>query len=132
MLYNNRMKNKEAINQLEQELQKIIEQLEPIEEDTRGRGRPRILPSMCLWVGYLVCVLRGMSSQLSIWRIITEKGLWYYPRFSISDQAVYKRLEKEGTKPLEKLYKNIRKILEERLEPYSKKNCPICKKSSSY
>jgi hypothetical protein len=84
---------------------------------------------MCLWVGYLVCVLRGMSSQLSIWRTISEKGLWYYPRFKISDQAVYNRLEKEGVKPLENIYRRMSEILAKRLQPYNQTNlAPFAKK----
>ncbi len=116
------METKQKINQLEEKLQEIIQQLEPISQDPVGRGRPRILPSMCLWVGFLVCVLRGMSSQLAIWRTISEKGLWYYPRFKVSDQAVYKRLEKEGTKTLESMFLGISSILQERLSSYAQTN----------
>lgn len=51
----------------------------------KGPGRPRVLPSMCLWAGMLVCVLRGMGSQLELWRLLSSKGLWEYPRFEITD-----------------------------------------------
>lgn len=113
------MNTSQKINQLEEKLQELIQSLEPISQDPVGRGRPRILPSMCLWVGFLVCVLRGMNSQLAIWRTISEKGLWYYPRFKVSDQAVYKRLEKEGTKTLETMFSGISSILKDRLTPFS-------------
>jgi hypothetical protein len=124
------MKNIKAINQLEEELQDLIKQLEPIENEPKGRGRPRILPSMFLWVGYLVCILRGMSSQLSIWRMLSEKGLWHYPRFKISDRAVYNRLEKEVVKPVENIYRRINEILAKRLQPYNQTNlAPFAKKA---
>ncbi len=122
------MSTTETLNQLEEKLQEIINQLNPISDESDGRGRPRILPSMCLWVGFLVCVLRGMNSQLSIWRTISKQGLWYYPRINISDQAVYKRLEKEGTKPLEEIFNQISSILSKRLRPYAQtKLAPFAK-----
>lgn len=30
------------------------------------RGRPRVLPALALWVGLVVCVLRGFSNQLAL------------------------------------------------------------------
>ena len=63
-------------------------------------GRPAILPKLCLWAGVLVSVLRGFHSQLSLWRMITERGLWSYPRLPVSDQAIYKRLATGGSAPL--------------------------------
>jgi len=74
---------------------------------------------MCLWAGVLVCVLRGWSSQLAIWRLLSKKGLWNYPRFAISDQAIYKRLEGGDRKPLLDLFKLVSQVLRERLAPYS-------------
>jgi hypothetical protein len=99
-------------------LREMMERLEPIHTDPIGRGRPRILPALCLWAGVLVCVLRGWSSQLGIWRLLREKGLWEYPRFAISDQAVYKRLEQGGEAPLKWLFEQVSAVLEERLQPY--------------
>jgi hypothetical protein len=99
-------------------LREMIERLEPIHTDPIGRGRPRILPALCLWAGVLVCMLRGWSSQLGVWRLLREKGLWEYPRFAISDQAVYKRLEQGGEAPLKWLFEQVSAVLEERLQPY--------------
>ena len=53
---------------------------EPREAARAGPGRPRVLPSLCLWAGLLVCVPRGSSSQLDLWRRLTWQGLWDYPR----------------------------------------------------
>jgi hypothetical protein len=105
------------IGEIEQFLQEAIQAMPP--DEGKGFGRPRILPSMCLWAGLLVCLLRGFTSQLSLWRLLTDKGFWFYPRFPVSDQAVYKRLEQEGTAPLERLFSHIRTVLCERLSPYA-------------
>ena len=108
----------ESLESIEGFLRAMIERLEPIHTDPIGRGRPRVLPALCLWAGVLVCVLRGWSSQLGIWRLLREKGLWEYPRFAISDQAVYKRLEQGGEAPLKWLFEQVSAELEVRLQPY--------------
>jgi hypothetical protein len=84
-----------------------------------SRGRPKVLPSLCLWAGLLVCVLSGFYSQLAVWRLIAENGLWSYPRFAISDQAIYKRLARGGTAALERLFAQIAALLSLRLAPYA-------------
>ena len=61
---------------------------------------------MALWAGLLVCVLRGFGSQLAVWRL-SERQLWFFPRFEVTDQAVYKRLHTAGT---------IERAISERLE----------------
>jgi hypothetical protein len=81
-----------------------------------ARGRPRILPSLCLWAGMLVCVTRGWSSQLSLWRLLSSQGFWFFPPLPISDQAVYRRLAREGTAPLEQLFTQISALIAARLE----------------
>ena len=92
--------------------------LENMESDDRleGPGRPRVLPAMALWAGLLVCVLRGSGSQLAVWRLVSERRLWFFPRFPVTDQAVYKRLHSAGTKPLERLFEQISSVLAERLQ----------------
>lgn len=117
-------KSQPTIEKIEQFLQELIEKLEPEPNVPAGQGRPRILPAMCLWGGVLMCVLRGWSSQLKIWRVLHHKGLWHYPRFAISDQAVYKRLEEGGEAPLKELFEQASAILRERLRPYAQKLLP--------
>lgn len=107
-----------TLDQIEEFLRTTIEKLEPIRTDPVGRGRPRILPATCLWLGVIVCVLRGWNSQLGIWRLLAQRGLWNYPRFAISDQAVYKRLEKDGSQPFRRLFEQVSVVLKERLLPY--------------
>jgi hypothetical protein len=109
------------VGEVEHFLQQALAQLEPdqAEAHRRGPGRPRILPALCLWAGLLVCVLRGFSSHLELWRLLSLRGLWAYPRFPVTDQAVYARLERAGTAPLEACFEQIRQLLAARLAPYA-------------
>lgn len=97
-------------------LRTVIEGLEPV--GPRGRGRKPILTATCLWAGMLVCVLSGFSSQLALWRLLTINGLWDYARPAVSDQAVYHRLARDGTAPLERLFWQVSALLTERLTAY--------------
>lgn len=112
-------KQQKTISEIEEFLRSIIEKLEPIKSDPIGKGRPRILPALCLWAGVIVCVLQGWNSQLGIWRLLHQKGLWDYPRFPITDQAIYKRLEKDGSKSLKRLFEMVSAALRERLQDYA-------------
>ena len=80
----------DTVGNIEKFLQECLEGMEP-DHKLKGPGRPRVLPAMALWAGLLVCVLRGFGSQ-PVWRLISERGLWFFPRFPVTDQAVYKRL----------------------------------------
>ena len=104
-----------TVGNIEEFLQQCLEDMEP-DHSHKGPGRPRVLPAMALWAGLLVCVLKGFGSQLAVWRLISERGLWFFPRFPVTDQAVYKRLHTAGTKPLERLFEQISSVLAERLE----------------
>ena len=103
-----------SLGNIEMFLQECLGRMEP-DHDRKGPGRPRILPAMALWAGLLVCVLRGFDSQLAIWRLISERGLWFFPRFPVTDQAVYKRLHAAGTEPFERIFEQITSVLAERL-----------------
>lgn len=109
-----------VVGEIEVFLQDAIRQMppDPAEMRRRGPGRPRILPALCLWAGMIVCVLQGFTSQLALWRLLTERNFWFYPRFAVTDQAVYKRLEAAGTEPLENLFAQISTLLATRLAPY--------------
>lgn len=104
----------DSVGNIEMFLQECLERMEP-DHDRKGPGRPRILPAMALWAGLLVCVLRGFDSQLAVWRLISERGLWFFPRFPVTDQAVYKRLHAAGTEPFERIFEQITSVLAERL-----------------
>ncbi len=98
-----------------------IADLEPDLGEARrpGPGRPRILPAVALWSGVLVCVLRGMPSQRAVWRLLTARGLFHYPRFALSDQAVYTRLATDGAAPLEALFAGVSRLPVARLAPHA-------------
>lgn len=102
------------VGRAEEFLRQAVEAFEPTATPA-GRGRPRTLPSLCLWAGLIVCVLRGFSSQLSLWRLLTHKGLWDYPRFDVGDQAVYNRLAREGAAPVRALFEHLSHRLRQRL-----------------
>ena len=86
----------------------------------KGPGRPRVLPAMALWAGLLVC-LRGFGSQLAVWRLISERGLWFFPRFPVTDQAVYRGNQATGG-----LFEQISSVLAERLQGvFSEKLAPF-------
>lgn len=114
-----------TLDQIEQFLQEMIQQLAPDPTEPVGRGRPRVLPALCLWAGVVVCVLRGWSSQLAIWRLLNGRGLWDYPRFPVTDQAIYKRLEQGGDQPLRELFFQISQVLCERLAAFSQPIAPF-------
>lgn len=69
-----------------------------------ARGRPPILPGAMLWAGLLVCILRGWASQRALWRLLRLYGLWDFPAQPISDDAIYKRLERDGAGPMRQLF----------------------------
>jgi IS5 family transposase len=101
------------LDRVEAVVERVLRDLEPDAAEARrpGPGRPRILPAFALWGGVLVCVLRGMTSQRAIWRLLTARRLWHYPRFALSDQAVYKRLAEENTGPLESVFAAVSHLL---------------------
>jgi hypothetical protein len=60
-----------------------------------------------------------MRHQRAVWRLLTQGSLWFYPRFAVKDDAIYKRLERDGAAPLEHLLEQITQVLRERLAPYT-------------
>ncbi len=75
-------KQQKTIGEIEEFLRSIIEKLEPIKSDPIAKGRPRILPALCLWAGVIVCVLQGWNSQLGIWRLLHQIRIVGLPSFS--------------------------------------------------
>jgi hypothetical protein len=110
-----------VVADIEQFLCEALAQLTPEEPGPgqRGPGRPRVLPALTLWAGLLVCVLHGFASHLALWRLLTARGLWRLPRVAISDQALYHRLARDGTAPLERLFRQLSAVLAARLAPYA-------------
>lgn len=103
------------VGEVEAFLQMALATFSPEPPRSTRKGRPAILPSLCLWAGLLVCILRGATSQLALWRLLYLGQLWSYPRFAISDEALYKRLARSGTLPLQTLFDQISQLLTQRL-----------------
>jgi hypothetical protein len=98
--------------------------------EQRGKpGRPVSLPSLTLWIAVLVAVLRGLKSQRSIWRLLAAGGWWKQPSYDIGDQAVYKRIEQEGWKPLAQVFERVSQLLAHWLQPalqaYHQQHAPL-------
>lgn len=105
-------------------LEGIARELEPAVDPPRpaGPGRPRVMPSLCLWGALLLGVLEGGASQRAVWRRIADLGLWHYRPLAVSDQAVYARLEREGVAPLERLFAGVSAALARRLAPWARRD----------
>jgi len=83
----------------------------------RGPGRPCVLPALCLWAGVVVCLLHGGTAYAEVWRLLTVTGLWDFPRFAVTDQAVYKRLGQDDGSLLRRLFASLSGVLAARLGP---------------
>lgn len=101
---------------VEQVIRTLVEGLAPEPPSALG-GRPRILPALALWGGLLLCVLYGFTSRRALWRLLTQRGVWSYPRYGVSDAAVARRLARAGTTVLERLFAQVCALLQARLTP---------------
>ena len=104
------------VGEIEAFVRRVAADLAP-DPDARTRGRPRVLPAVCLWAGLVVCVLHGGTAYAELWRLLSLHGLWDYPRFGITDQAVYKRLAQDDGTALRRLFAALSGVLAERLAP---------------
>ena len=104
-------------------LEAIAADLAPVLDPPRpdGPGRPRVLPGLLLWGAVLMSVLERQASQRAIWRRISDLGLWHYRPLTISDQAVYHRLARDGTAPLERLFAQVTTLLTQRVVPWQRR-----------
>lgn len=107
-----RRAHRDAIEEWLRELVPLTEPAPP-----RARGRPPILPGAMLWAGLLVCVLHGWSSQLALWRLLRTHGIWDFPAPPISDDAVYRRLARDGDRPMHQLFTTVRAELLDQATP---------------
>lgn len=101
---------------VEQWLADCVQELAPPQRP--GPGAPEVLPTLLLWTGLVVCTLRGFGSQAALWRLLSQEGLWSYPRSRVGDDAVRKRLARQGTAPLEQLFTQITALLATRIMPW--------------
>ena len=70
-----------------------------------GPGRPRELPAKVLWSTLLLGVLQRVRGVREVWRALVCQG------YDLCDQAVYARLERDGTEPLQALFAQLSRML---------------------
>lgn len=70
-----------------------------------GPGRPCELPAEVLWSTLLLSVLQRVRGVREIWRALVCQG------YDLCDQAVYARLERDGTEPLQTLFVQLSRML---------------------
>jgi Transposase DDE domain len=99
-------KSEQNVKFIEEFLATTLQRVE-VEEPSKKAGRPRVLPALALWAGVLVCLLRGWSSQREIWRLLSVQGVWHFPRYNLSDEAVYKRLEQASQDTLKRVFEAV-------------------------
>lgn len=71
------------------------------------RGRPEVVTGAMLWSGLLVCVLRRTTSQQALWRLLTQSGLWDFPRVEVCAEAIRLRLVRSGPTVMQDLFTDI-------------------------
>jgi len=74
-------------------------------------GRPEVLPGAMLWSGVLVCILRKLTSQSALWRLLSQHGLWSFPRTPVCAEAVRIRLVRSGPETMRQLCLGITGLL---------------------
>jgi Transposase DDE domain len=84
----------------------------------RKPGRPRVLSGWHLCLGLLVCLMRGWHAQRDLWRLISFEGFGHFVPLGLSDQAIYKRLEEDGTSVHQQLFAHLSQWLRQHLAPY--------------
>ena len=109
-----RLEEEGILGNIERFVSNVISGLKT-KRSSQGPGRPAVMPALALWAGMLVCVLRKATTQSALWRLLRVEGLWWFPRYEVCDQAVYKRLATEGIRPLVELFEHVTSLLCKRL-----------------
>jgi hypothetical protein len=71
------------------------------------RGRPEVVSGALLWSGLLVCILRRTTSQQALWRLLTQSGLWDFPRVDVCAEAIRLRLVRSGPTVMQDLFTHV-------------------------
>lgn len=93
----------------------LVARVEPVPRI--GPGRPPILPAAVLWASLTLAVLRGVTSQLGVWRIVVSRELWRGERILVSDEAVYQRLAEADPRGMAQLFTGLTDLLVIRRDP---------------
>jgi DDE family transposase len=109
-----------SVSAVEAFLESLLGDLAEEPSGPPGRGRPRVLPALLLWGALVTCVLEGQPSQRAIWRKLADHGLWGRRGLAISDEAVYRRLARDGVAPLAQLFTQVTALLAARVQPWAR------------
>lgn len=96
-------------------LVELVARVEPVPR--LGPGRPPILPAAVLWASLTLAVLRGVTSQLGVWRIVVSRELWRGARMLVSDEAVYRRLAAADPQGMAQPFTDLTELLVARRDP---------------
>lgn len=108
----------ESRSHLEHMLLDITAQ-EPVHASGKRKpGRPPVLSSWHLCLGLLVCLARGWHAQRDLWRLISFEGFGRFAPLGLCDQAIYNRLEDDGTSMFQQLFAHVSGWLRQHLAPY--------------
>lgn len=111
-----------SASDVERFLETLLADLDLEPSGPPARGRPRVIPALVLWGALVTCILEGQPSQRAIWRKIADQGLWGRRGLDVTDEAVYQRLERDGTAPLIDLFEQVSALLADRLAPWARRD----------
>ncbi len=103
--------------QIETCLRRCFEQVLAQTTPEPSGGRPPEVGELSLWMAVIVVLLRGLRSQRAIWRLLVGGGLWQEPCYDVGDQAIYNRLDRQGSGPLPAFFARLTDLLLIWLQP---------------
>lgn len=105
------MPSSASLDAIDQKLAELVPLVQPTPRT--GPGRPEVLPATLLWSGVVSCVLAGSTHQTAIWRLLSQHGLWDYPRIPISAEGVRQRLLRLGPATMAQWFADITTVLDQ-------------------
>jgi hypothetical protein len=103
--------------QIETCLRRCFEQVLAQTMPEPSGGRPPEVGELSLWMAVIVVLLRRLRSQRAIWRLLAGGGLWHEPCYEVTDQAIYNRLDRQGSGPLPAFFARLTELLLIWLQP---------------
>jgi hypothetical protein len=95
-------------DELEASLRDLVSSF-PQEAPARSRkaGRPPLVSHALLWLGFLVCVLRGFTAQRAVWRLLCFHGFWGHEPVPLVESAIYQRLARSAPAAFTQLFQQV-------------------------
>ncbi len=81
-------------------------------------GRPALVSGLFLSLTVLWSVLQGWTAQLEIWRQIAFYGLGPFAPVRVQDEAIYKRLDRQGPTLMRPLFERVSRLLGSWVTPW--------------